>query len=117
MLDAIQEKIKPWAFARQEVWWVKIISVVQRIKDWIYKTKEVKLQLDVFNLDTYNFEVNNLSDFLVHCVLVNNSDLNYPVIINNNWVVIDWRHRICKAILMWLTSIDAIMILDDEVID
>jgi hypothetical protein len=116
MLDSLQEQLKPWHHSRQEIWWMKVSAVIAKIADWTYKTKQTKLNLEIFDLSSYSFETEDLSDFLLHCIMINNASLEYPVVINNKWHVIDWRHRICKAILNWQKTIDAIVILNDSVI-
>jgi hypothetical protein len=116
MLDSINEEIKSWWMNRQQVWWLPIPNLIQRIKDWYYKTKECKLNLEIYNLADTGFKCSNLFEFITHYKLTENSDLKYPVIINRLWQVIDWRHRICNAIMLWIKEIDAIQILDSEVV-
>jgi len=120
MLEAIKEDLKRWGHNRQSVWnWdesIDIPTLLQKIEDWYYKTKEIKYNIEAFNLGTDNFECSDLFEFLVHHELVKNANLKYPIIINNKWQVIDWRHRICKAILEWKKEIKAIQIMDSPVI-
>lgn len=120
MLKTIELDILRWGYNRQTVWnWdnvVEIPNLIQKIKDWFYETKEFKYNIEAFNLATDSFKCDNLFDFLVHYKLTENADLKYPIIINKQWQIIDWRHRICKAILQWKKEINAIQILDCLVI-
>ena len=95
---------------------IAIATLINRIEQWYYQTRKIDLSIDIYNLKTDGFKCDNLFEFLTHYELVKNSDLNYPVIINNEWQVIDGRHRICKAILKWDKKIKAIQILDSTVI-
>ncbi len=94
----------------------KISSIISKIERWFYQIKEVSLDLNIYNLNQDQFDCPNLFEFMVHMKLVENASLKYPIIINNEWMVIDWRHRICKAILKGDRTIKAIMILDSSVI-
>jgi len=90
--------------------------MINDIERGFYKTKEVKIDLQVYNLSQDFFECTNLFEFLVHMELVNKAQIKYPVIVNREWRVIDGRHRICKAIMKWHKSIKWIMILDSKVV-
>lgn len=118
MIKIIEDDLLKWWHNRQAVWEdkVDIAWLIQRVEDWYYKTRKVKYNIEVFNLATDNFECNDLFQFLVHYKLVENSDLQYPIIINKKWQVVDWRHRICKAILLWHKTIEAVQIMDDNII-
>lgn len=120
MIELIEKDLLRWGYNRQSVWeWddnIDILSLLQKIEDWYYETKKIKFNIEVYNLATDGFECNNLFDILLHYKLIENADLKYPIIINNHWQVIDWRHRICKAILKWKKEIDAIQIMCDKVI-
>lgn len=122
MLEPIEIDLKRWGYNRQTVWvtedseGITIPQLIQKIEDWYYQTKKLKYNIEAFNLRTDSFDCNNLFEFLVHLKMTENSNLKYPIIINNQWQVIDWRHRICKAILQGKKELDAIQILDDTVI-
>lgn len=120
MLKNIELDLLRWGYNRQTVSneneEIDIPSLIQKIKDWFYETKKFKYNIEAFNLATDNFKCDNLFEFLVHYKLTENAELKYPIIINNQWQVIDWRHRICKAILKWKKEIDAIQILDSTII-
>lgn len=120
MLKPINRALKDWWRKAQTVWKdddkIAIPVLLNRIESWYYKTQEVTLDLKIFNLRNESFNCGTLFEFLVHYRLVQEANLKYPVIINNEWQVIDWRHRICKAILQWKKSIKWIQILDSNVI-
>lgn len=120
MLEAIQINIKTWDWKAQSVWeWenkTEIPKLINRIESWYYKTRKVKIDLDVYNLYSSSFSCPDLFEFLTHYKLVEQANIDYPVIVNNQWAVIDWRHRICKAILLWKKHIKWIQILDSSVI-
>ena len=41
----------------------------------------------------------HLRSFIEHMQMVNDADLSYPIIMNENGVIIDGRHRLAKAII------------------
>lgn len=100
----------------EESEWITISSLIQRIEDWYYQIKKLKYNIEVFNLRSDSFSCDSLFEFLVHCKKIEDANLKYPIIINNEWQVIDGRHRICKAILQGDKEIDAIQILDSTII-
>ena len=111
-----------WRFdwKTQTVWeWensTPVSRIISQIERWCYNTREFKIDLESYNLASSSFECNDLFDFLTHYKLVSRANLKYPVIMNDRWEVIDGRHRICKAILLWKKKIKCIQILDSTVI-
>lgn len=120
MLEVIKINEKRWDWKAQFVWeWEtkeQISSIINRVEAWYYKTKKVKLDLTIINLETYTFSCPNIFEFMTHYRLVENANLDYPILINNLWQIIDWRHRLCKAILQGKKNINAIQILDSSII-
>lgn len=118
MIDAINNNIKNWDWKSQVVWEEKfsIPNLINKIEQGYYKTKIVKLNLEVYNLRVDNFKCETLFEFLTHYKLVDKANLKYPVIINQEGQVVDGRHRVCKAILKWMKEINAIQILDSTII-
>lgn len=45
------------------------------------------------------FNIDNLRDFVQHAKMVNDADLSYPVLMNQDGHIIDGRHRLAKALL------------------
>lgn len=117
MLDVINIDIQKWNWQWQKIWWVYIPTLINNLKWGFYQTKEVELNIEVFDLSSYGFECNNLFEFIVHYKMVEDVSMDYPVILNREWLIIDWRHRLCKAIIEWRKILKWIMILDDKVID
>lgn len=122
MLDNIEYNLKTWDWKSQTIWKVNeedeallVPVLIGRLERWYYQTKEVEIDLSVIDLSNYSFTTNDLFDFMTHYKLVENADLKYPVILNRRWIIIDWRHRLCKAILQGKKKLKWIMILDSDV--
>lgn len=120
MKKSLKKSLERWNWRAQSIWeWedkLFIPQLINRIEGGYYKTKNVKLDLKVYNLQNDSFQCENLFEFLQHYMLVQEADTAYPVIINNMWQVIDGRHRICKAILMDKKSIKAIQVIDSSIV-
>lgn len=69
-----------------------------------------KLPLAGINTSVMPFTINTLNDFVWHVQRVKNSDLKYPIILDDRGQICDGYHRICKALLEGRTEIDAIRI-------
>ena len=41
-----------------------------------------------------------LRDFVAHCRMVNDADLAFPVLMNENGALIDGKHRLAKAMML-----------------
>lgn len=122
MLDNIEYNLKNWDWKSQTIWKVNeedeallVPVLIGRLERWYYQTKEVEIDLSVIDLSNYSFTTNDLFDFMTHYKLVEDADLKYPVILNRRWIIIDWRHRLCKAILQGKKKLKWIMILDSDV--
>ena len=124
MLEVIELNLKSRDWKWQTIWskkswdsWYPVSVILNRIESWYYQTKEVKVNIETISLANYSFETKDLFDFMTHYKLVENSDLSYPIILNRKWEIVDWRHRLCKAILQWYKTIKWIMILDADIYD
>jgi len=115
MLENINLVVTTWDWKAQMFWDENIATIISRIEREYYKTKEVDINLTTYDLTNSSFGTADLFDFAVHYKLVENADLQYPVIVNMKWNVIDWRHRVLKAILQWDKTIKWIMILDTDI--
>lgn len=120
MKECFEYENKRWDWKAQFIWeWdnqTPISTLINRIESKYYQTKELELNLNCIDLTSYLFKTEDLFDFISHYNLVLNSDLSYPIIINKKWHIIDWRHRLCKAIIEWKETIKAIIIIDADVI-
>ena len=66
-------------------------------------------ELPVFNFDLtsisledknfIHWKLENVRDFIVHYIRVKNVDLNSPILVRSDGVIIDGYHRVIKAIL------------------
>ena len=117
MIENINLEVKEWDWRRQtiEEWWITSAQLIARIEWWTYKTKKVKVNLSTIDIWSYTISASNLFDFAVHYKLVENADLKYPIILNKYWTIVDWRHRLLKAILRWDKYINWIMVMNDKI--
>ena len=61
---------------------------------------EVKeLNIDDLYISYAGFGIDTLRDFIEHVKSVNDADLNYPILMNEDGYIIDGRHRLAKAII------------------
>lgn len=120
MKKQFEISLKEWNWKNQRVWeWeheTPIPVILNRIETWYYQTQEIEIDINSIDTSSYGFTINDMFDFINHYNLVINSDLNYPVIVNRKWRILDWRHRLAKAIIEWKDKIKAIQILDANVI-
>jgi hypothetical protein len=52
-------------------------------------------------------------EVVTHTRLINDCDFTYPVILSSDGRVMDGMHRICKALLVGLSDIEAVRFLQD----
>ena len=75
-----------------------------------YSVHEAIRQIKILNLPVQEIRIdqvwmgyfapcaNTLRSFLEHLRMVNEADLSYPIIFNQDMDLIDGKHRLCKAI-------------------
>ncbi|MEN8125026.1 MAG: hypothetical protein ABFR32_07820 [Bacteroidota bacterium] len=86
-------------------------KLVEKAKD--FSVISVKLE-DIKELDEnywYNDYPKNLPtcrSIVAHFKLMEETDLNYPIILCEDGRVMDGMHRVCKALLLGLTEINAL---------
>ena len=99
----------------QSLWdtWIKISSLINKIESWYFKSEKVKIKLEDINLWSYDLWIDDMYDFILHTKLMENCDLSHPVIIDHKWWIIDWRHRLAKAILKWNKYIKWVRLLEN----
>lgn len=113
MLDSIKTQLVSWDWKSQKVWWKSISSIINHLEQWSYTTKNVTIDLTCINLNDYSFNCPDLFEFMLHYIKTEEADLSYPIIVDHKWTIIDWRHRLCKAIMLWKKKIKWVMIYDD----
>lgn len=64
------------------------------------------------DLSTDAFECGSLKDFIFQCKRVNDTSLDYPIILDDKGQIADGYHRLCKAILEGKETIKAIRMLE-----
>ena len=67
-----------------------------------------KLPLWAINLADLPVKVDNLYDIIEHASRINNTNLNFPIILDDYGQIADGYHRVCKAILEGREYIKAI---------
>ena len=113
MRENIEISIKNFDWRSQAAWEVNIPDILAKIETWLYRSKPVEIDLECIDLWSYNLWISDLYDAIVHFKIVEKADLQYPVIVNHKGVIIDGRHRLCKAVMLWHTTIKWIMLLDN----
>ena len=63
--------------------------------------------LCTFNLTSTPFDLSDMGEFIYQMKRCENTDLSYPIILDDTGQVADGYHRICKAIMNGLTSLPA----------
>ena len=116
MNEIINKRVEDWNWKNQTIWEVGISTILHNIEIWEYQTKEIDLNIEILDLSKYTFTCDDIFDFAVHYRLVEKADLSYPVILNRKWAIIDWRHRLLKAILKWDKTIKWLIITNAEII-
>jgi hypothetical protein len=91
---------KPWEFDDAQIITIKDKKYNPHAAIFAARDLPIKnLLLADFNIAYGSPCSDNLRDFIAHCKLVNEADLSYPIILNEDGAVIDGKHRLCKAIL------------------
>ena len=68
-----------------------------------------EMDIPLNHLNTYNkYGDMTLRDMIMHIKAVNNADLSYPIILDEDGEIMDGRHRIMKAILTGEKTIKAV---------
>ena len=81
-----------------------IIRLIELSKD----LEVFEIPLSGLNLCSLYPKINNMLDFVGHMKQVNDANLKYPIILDNEGFVIDGRHRIAKALLNNKQTIKAV---------
>lgn len=71
-----------------------------------------KYPIEAIPLHYLPFDVNNMYDFIYQCIRINETDLKYPILIDDFGNICDGWHRIAKAIIEGRNYVNAIRLLD-----
>lgn len=67
----------------------------------------MNIPLDHLYID-YSYSNLRLSDLVGHMMSVNNADLKYPIVLDEDGSIMDGRHRVMKALLEGKKTIKAV---------
>lgn len=67
----------------------------------------MEIPIDAINV-WHNYEKLSIRQFLMHMKAVNDADLTYPIILDEDGEIMDGRHRLMKAILLGHKTIKAV---------
>lgn len=90
-------------FVRGTTEW-SVLRLIEASKDLLV----IEIPLCAIDLSIKVWDVDNVNDFIHHIKRVENTDLNYPIILDDNGFVCDGWHRIAKAISKGKTIIKAV---------
>lgn len=101
-------KIKPWISVDEQVCrFGKSEWSVARLRT-LAKDLPV-MEVPVNHLNVYEtYENLSLRAMVMHMKAVNDADLNYPIILDEDGEIMDGRHRIMKTLLLGLPTIKAV---------
>lgn len=67
------------------------------------------MEVPLNHLNVYtNYQTLTLRDLVMHMKAVNNADLSYPIILDEDGDIMDGRHRIMKCLLEGIETIKAV---------
>jgi len=72
---------------------------VNRLIDLSANLKSFKIPMQCFNVSDLFPTVETTTQFAEHVKKVNDADLDYPIILDDEGFVMDGRHRVIKAII------------------
>jgi hypothetical protein len=84
----------------------KNIWSVQRLISLTKDFPVMEVPLDHINV-YHNYKV-SLREMVMHIQAINNSDLSFPIILDEDGEIMDGRHRVMKALLMGEKTIKAV---------
>ena len=91
---------KPWDF--EESQFIEVFGKKYNVHEAIRLSKNIKvkpLKVDDLFISYSGFGISTLREFVEHSKAVEESDLSFPVLMNEDGYIIDGRHRLAKAIL------------------
>ena len=101
-------KIKKWCLSEnQECTLGKLTWSVPRLLELSKSLPVMDIPLDHLCV-YYTYKNLSLRDMVSHMEAVNNADLKYPIILDEDGELMDGRHRLMKAMLMGEKTIKAV---------
>lgn len=100
-------KIENWSTNEQIAQLGKSHWSVLRLFELSKDLKVMNIPLDHLNVSDYYQEL-NLRAMVTHMNAVNEADLDYPIILDEDGEILDGRHRIMKALLIGAKTIKAV---------
>ena len=82
-----------WFHDGEKRW--SVLSLIEKSKGLPIK----EMDIDALNISRICPEITTMHEFVSHMKKVMDSDLSYPIILDDEGYVMDGRHRIAKAIL------------------
>lgn len=92
----------------------KQVSRIGKCEWSVARLIQLSKGLDVFEIPMKHLNICqaygdvNLRQIVEHMISVNNADLRYPIILDEDGAIMDGRHRIMKALLQGKESIKAV---------
>lgn len=115
--SSIENEIGCRDWKTQTIWDTQVSRVISWIERGTYKFEEIDYDISNLDMSARHIVCENMYDFLVHYKLVERCELKYPIIVWHDWRILDWRHRICKAIMNGKKKIRAYRFLEPIWID
>lgn len=107
----IFDYIKNFDWLNDKDSWCIINWKFYHLKWMLEEIEKSKPKLEILDIQSmfHSRRWNNLSaiDLVHHIRRVNNADMSIPIIINYDWNLLDWYHRVAKHIMLWKTKIRA----------
>lgn len=106
-------KIKDWQHPKEQMSQLgKHHWSVSRLFDLTRDFPVMEIPLSHLNV-YYTYEKLTLRNMVTHLKAVNDADLNFPIILDEDGEVMDGRHRIMKALLIGAETIKAVKFQDN----
>jgi len=67
----------------------------------------MEVPIDCINI-WHKYEKLNLREMIMHMRAINNADLDYPIILDEDGEIMDGRHRLMKAMLEGISTVKVV---------
>lgn len=106
-----EKNLKDFDPMDEKVSWFEEWDKFRPLKVMLKHIQDKKIKPEILYIKSmrHNERRRNLNtiEMAQHRKRINNADLSFPIIINWDWMVIDWYHRITKALIDWKKTINA----------